>query len=136
MNSIAMGRCSGTERGKECTMAGLDADCKCVSIEDDDPYLQQPESQRPPLESLEATFSDGGDEIMYYTGYSALQIAARRAQEIGGHIYTNNISPQITRRDLNRPVDYAVSKTPVYTLMPPDEESDRIFRCYWPLYRP
>jgi len=116
-------------------MAGIHADNKCVSIEDDDPYLQQAESERPPLESIEATFSDGADEVTYYTGYSALQIATKRAEEIGGRIYANNISPEIRRKDLNRPINYAVSKTPVYTLMPPDEECDRVFRCYWPLHQ-
>ena len=115
-------------------MTELETDHECVFIEDDDPYFEQPDSERPPLESLDATFSDRGDEVGYYTGYSALQIAERRAREIGGNIYTNNISPQIRREGINRPVNYAVSKTPVYTLMTSDDEPERVFRCYWPEY--
>lgn len=80
-------------------MAGIHADNECVSIEDDDPYLQQPESERPPLESIEATFSDGADEVTYYTGYSALQIATKRAEEIGGaHLRQQHLSRDQAQR--------------------------------------
>jgi hypothetical protein len=117
-------------------MGGLSSDKKCVAIADDDPFFRQSEQQRPPLGSIEATFSEGGDEVLFYTGYSALQIATRRAQEVGGHVYTNDISSRIKRENMNRPVSYAVSKTPVYTLMPPDDGSDRVLRCYWSAHQP
>ncbi len=83
------------------------------------------------LLSLESTHSDDGDEVYFITGYGALEIAKQRAKETSGQIYVNNVSSKIKRPDMTRPVNYAVSKSPVYTLHPPDQDHDAVYRCYW-----
>jgi hypothetical protein len=87
------------------------------------------------LESIETTFSEGGDEIFYASGYSAREIAQKHARESGGQVYINNISRNIKRRDMSNtlaPVFYAVAKSPVYTLRPLDALHDQVYRAYWP----
>jgi hypothetical protein len=84
------------------------------------------------LETLEATFSDRGEEVFYASGYSAREIAQKHAREVEGKVYVNNISREIRRPDLTVPVAYAVSKSPVYTLKKPDEFHKTIYRAYWP----
>jgi hypothetical protein len=87
----------------------------------------------PALESLETTFSDGGDKVFFTSGYSAREIAQRHAQATGGQVYVNSISRKIKRPDLTVPVAYAVAKGAVYTLRPPDEVHSGVYRAYWPL---
>ena len=105
---------------------------RCVVHDVQGPFRQQGAEDAPELESLETTFSDGGEEIFFTSGYSAREIAQRHAREHSGQIYVNNISKKIKRRDLIVPVAYAVAATPVYTLRAPDEWHPQVYRSYWP----
>jgi hypothetical protein len=84
------------------------------------------------FDSLEATAAEGGDEVFFVSGYSAREIAQKRARETNGHVYVNNLSRNIRRPDLSYPVAYAVSKSPVFTLRGRDEWHKSTYRAYWP----
>jgi len=86
----------------------------------------------PELASIATTFAEGGGEVFFASGYSAREIAQKRAHDSGSVVYVNNVSRNIKRRDLSVPVAYAVARTPIYTLLPPDEYHDSIYRAYWP----
>jgi hypothetical protein len=86
----------------------------------------------PELESIATTFAEGGGDVFFTAGYSAREIAQNRARESGSVVYVNSVSRNIKRRDLSAPVGYAVARTPVYTLFPPDEYHESIYRAYWP----
>lgn len=84
------------------------------------------------LDSIESTLSERGDEIFFASGYSAREIAQRRATETNAKVYVNNVSRKIKRPDLSVPVSYAVAASPVYTLKSPDEFHATVHRAYWP----
>lgn len=84
------------------------------------------------LDSLETTAADGGGEIFFTSGYSAREIAQKRAREMNGRVYVNNVSRNIRRPDLTVPVSYAVSTTPVFTVRAQDEFHNSPYRAYWP----
>jgi hypothetical protein len=84
------------------------------------------------LDSIEATFSEGGGEVFFTSGYSAREIAQKRARETGGRVYVNNVSRNVRRRDLSVPVAYAVADGAVYTLRGPDGWHRGVYRSYWP----
>lgn len=86
----------------------------------------------PELESIDTTFADAGDEVFFTSGYSAREIAQKHARESGGQVYVNNISRNIKRRGMSVPVSYAVAKSPVYTLLGPDQWHEQVSRAYWP----
>ena len=96
------------------------------------PFRLRGTGDGPELESIETTFAEAGDEAFFTSGYSAREIAQKRARETGGQVYVNNISRNIKRRELSVPVAYAVAKSPVYTLRAPDEWHDEVYRAYWP----
>jgi hypothetical protein len=99
------------------------------------PFRQQGHEDAPALESIDTTYSEQGDVIFYASGYSAREVAQKRALESGGRVYVNNISRNIKRRDLSNtlaPVFYAVAKSSVYTLRGQDAVHDKIYRAYWP----
>ena len=105
---------------------------RCCPHEVQGPFRQHGAGEGPELESIETTFSETGEEVFFTSGYSAREIAQKRARETGGQVYVNGISRNITRRDLSVPVAYAVARSPVYTLRTPDEWHDKIYRAYWP----
>ena len=82
---------------------------------------------------METTLSDAGDEIFFCSGYSAREIAQKHQRELGGTIYVNSVSRKIVRKDFtlatNAPVYYAVSESPVYTLI---RREGKVVRAYWP----
>lgn len=84
------------------------------------------------LESAATTCAEGGDEVYLVSGYSAREIAVKRAREVDGAVYVNNVSRKIRRPDLTVSVAYAVAKTPVYTLRHPDELHETVYRAFWP----
>lgn len=84
------------------------------------------------LETLETTSSEAGDEVFFTSGYSAREIAQKRASETDGTVYVNNVSRKIRRPDLTVPVSYAVARSPVFTLRAPDELHRSVYRAYWP----
>jgi hypothetical protein len=84
------------------------------------------------LGTLESTATDSGDEIFFTSGYSAREIALKRARETNGQVYVNNVSRQIKRPDLTVPVAYAVATSPVFTVRPQDEYHKSVYRAYWP----
>jgi len=86
----------------------------------------------PELESIATTFAEGGEEVFFTSGYSAREIAQKRAHDSGSAVYVNNVSRNIKRRELSVPVGYAVAHTPVYTLLPADEHHGTVYRAYWP----
>ena len=88
--------------------------------------------ERTEVESVTATFAEGGGEVFFTSGYSAREIAQKHARNVGGSVYVNNVSRSIKRRDMNVPVAYAVATAPVYTLRPPDEYHATVYRAYWP----
>jgi len=96
------------------------------------PFRQQGDENAPPLDSIETTFSDSGDEVFFTSGYSAREIAQKHARTTGGQVYVNNISRTIKRPDLTVSVAYGVAKGPVYTLRSPDAAHDKVYRAYWP----
>ncbi len=105
---------------------------RCCPHDAPGPFRSGDTGEGPELESIETTFSDAGDEVFFASGYSAREIAQKRARETGGQVYVNNISRKIKRRDLSVPVAYAVAKSPVYTLRGPDDWHDKVYRAYWP----
>jgi len=104
---------------------------RCKPHDVQEPFLRQ-DAQETPLESIETTFSEAGDEIFFTSGYSAREIAQRHYREHGGRIYVNNISRNIKRPDLTVSVSYAVAQGPVYTLRRPDALHEKVFRAHWP----
>ena len=84
------------------------------------------------LESVTATSAVGGEDVYFVSGYSAREIAQKRAREVDGTVFVNNVSRKIKRPDLTVPVSYAVAKTPVYTLRHPDDQHETVYRVYWP----
>ena len=105
---------------------------RCRPHEVQGPFKQQGDESAPALESIETTFSDGGEEVFFTSGYSAREIAQKHARQTGGQVYVNNISRTIKRPDLTVSVAYGVAKSPVYTLRPPDPAHDKVYRAYWP----
>jgi hypothetical protein len=106
---------------------------RCIPHDVQGPFRQQGHDDAPALESIETTFLENGEEVFFASGYSAREIAQARAKETGGQIYVNTISRNIKRPSLTVPVLYAVSRSPVYTLRPPDESHEKVYRAYWPL---
>jgi hypothetical protein len=84
------------------------------------------------LDSLETTAADNGEQVFFTSGYSAREIAQKRARETNGHVYVNNVSRNIKRPDLTVPVSYAVAASPVFTLRAKDEWHNSVYRAYWP----
>lgn len=82
-------------------------------------------------ESIAGTRSEEDDDVFFVSGYSAREIAQKRARETSGRVYVNNVSRKIKRADLSVPVAYAVARSPVYTLMGPDEWHPAVYRVYW-----
>ena len=105
---------------------------RCRPHEVQGPFRQLGDENAPPLDSIETTFSDSGDEVFFTSGYSAREIAQKHARTTGGQVYVNNISRTIKRPDLTVSVAYGVAKSPVYTLRPPDGAHDKVYRAYWP----
>ena len=95
------------------------------------PYASTDPSEVRELDSITSTQSEGGDEVFFSSGYSAREIAQRKALETGAFVFVNNVSRRIKRPDLTVPVSYAVAKTPVYTVRGPDEWHDTVYRAYW-----
>src|SRR5262249_28259812 len=96
------------------------------------PFRQQGDENAPPLDSIDTTFSEAGDEVVLTSGYSAGEIAQKHARETGGQVYVNNISRSIKRPDLTVSVAYGVAKGAIYTLRAPDALHDQVYRAYWP----
>jgi hypothetical protein len=84
------------------------------------------------LDSIDSTFAEGGGEVFFTSGYSAREIAQKRARETGGQVYVNNVSRNVRRRDLSVPVAYAVAAGPVYTVRGADAWHREVYRSYWP----
>ena len=105
---------------------------RCAVHEVQGPFRSKEGGDGPELESVDTTFAEGGDEVFFASGYSAREIAQKHARETGGHVYINNLSRNIRRRDLSVPVAYAVAKRPIYTLRPPDAWHPQVYRAYWP----
>jgi hypothetical protein len=105
---------------------------RCTPHDKPGPFREQATPDAPALESIETTFSEAGDEVFLTSGYSAREIAQKRAHDTGGQVYVNSVSRKIKRPDLTYPVAYAVAKGPVYTLRAPDEFHDKVYRAYWP----
>lgn len=84
-----------------------------------------------PLGTIDTTRADDGVDVFFASGYSAREIAQKRAREDDARIYVNNVSRKIKRADLTVPVAYAVAKSPVYTVFGADEHHDGIHRVYW-----
>ena len=84
------------------------------------------------FDSLEMTATEEGDEIFFTSGYSAREIAQKRARETNGRVYINNVSRNIRRPDLTVPVAYAVARSAVYTVRGRDQWHDSVYRAYWP----
>lgn len=103
---------------------------ECKPHDSDGPFRHGSEGEGPELDSLETTFTDGGDEPFFTAGYSAREIAVKRAQEHGGAVYVNGVSRNIKRPDIGF-VKYAVAKSPVYTLLAPDDLHPSVYRFYW-----
>lgn len=97
-----------------------------------DVTLPGPVEGGPQLDTIESTFAEGGEAIFYASGYSAREIAQKHAREIDGEIYVNSISKRIRQPDLTVPVFYAVARSPVYTVRPPDALHAAVYRAYWP----
>lgn len=105
---------------------------RCAPHDVEGPFRHQGTGEGLELESIETTHAEAGDEVFFTSGYSAREIAQKRAREAGGQVYVNNISRSIKRRDLSVPVAYAVAKSPVYTLRAPDGAHAKVYRAYWP----
>jgi len=84
------------------------------------------------LDSIDSTFAEGGGEVFFTAGYSAREIAQKRARESGGQVYVNNVSRNVRRRDLSVPVAYAVANGAVYTVRGADAAHGEPYRSYWP----
>ncbi len=104
---------------------------RCVPHAGEIPRRKGAEEEPAALESVEATFSESGEEVFLASGYSAREIAQAHARETGGKIYVNNVSRRIKRPDLTKPVSYAVASAPVYTLRGADRWHEGIYRAYW-----
>jgi len=95
------------------------------------PFRSQDGGEGPLLESAETTLSEDGTEVVLFGGYSAREIAQKRARETGGQVYLNEISGNIRKRGATKAAEYAVATAPVYTLRAPDADHDRVYRAYW-----
>lgn len=84
------------------------------------------------LDTITTTSAEDGSEVFFTSGYSAREIAQKRAKETKGRVYVNNISRNIRRPDLSLPVAYAVASSPVFTLRARDQWHDSVYRAYWP----
>ena len=84
------------------------------------------------LDTITTTSAEGGGEVFFTSGYSAREIAQKRAKETNGRVYVNNVSRNIRRPDLSIPVAYAVACSPVFTLRARDQWHDSVHRAYWP----
>jgi hypothetical protein len=83
------------------------------------------------LDRLETTFAEGGERVSFVGGYSAREIALRRAREMNGVVFTNNVSLNVKRADTGMLVEYAVARSPVYTVRGPDAAHPHAHRAYW-----
>ena len=83
------------------------------------------------LDTVASTFSKNGEQVYFVDGYSALEMARRRAGKTGGRVFVNSVSPNVRRPHMATPVEYAVAKGDVYTLRPPDELHETVYRAYW-----
>ncbi len=104
---------------------------RCTLHEGEIPGRNGVRSEEAALESLETTFCDNSKEVFFASGYSAREIAQKRAREIDGAVYVNTVSRRIKQPDLTMPVSYAVAKSPVYTLRAQDDLHERLYRSYW-----
>ena len=116
---------AGTGTGHRCF--------RCAAHDVQGPFrVQGQEADTPLLDSIETTFADDKSAIFFASGYSAREIAQKRAQETGLCVYVNNVSRNVRRKELTVPVAYAVAASPVYTLKGPDRWHDKVYRAYWP----
>lgn len=104
---------------------------RCRPHDDEGPFRSQKGGDGPLLESAETTFSEDGCEVILFGGYSAREIAQKRAREHGGQVYVNEVSSNIRKRGASKTAEYAVATGPVYTLRAPDADHDRVYRAYW-----
>lgn len=95
------------------------------------PFRDQGHEDGAPLDSIETTFSDDMSEVFFVSGYSAREIAQKRAVAMGGRVFINSVSRNVRRKDLAVPVAYAVSASPVYTVKGPDQWHEKVYRAYW-----
>ena len=97
------------------------------------PFSESGEGEGPELRSIETTYTDTGDDIYFCSGYGAREIAQSHQRKWGGAIYVNTVSRTIVRADLQQtaatPVQYAVAKAPVFTVIRAD---GHLVRAYWP----
>jgi hypothetical protein len=129
----AADRCGAQIGGLSMSAAGGAHKCyRCRPHDVQGPFRQLGDESAPPLESIETTFSEAGDQVFFTSGYSAREIAQKHARETGGRVYVNNISRSIKRPDLTVSVAYGVAAGPVYTLRPPDALHENVYRAYWP----
>ena len=59
------------------------------------PFAENGQGEGAELGSIEATYSEGGDEIFFASGYSAREISQQRRDREGGAIYVNRVSRKI-----------------------------------------
>jgi len=83
------------------------------------------------LDRLEATFAEGGETVSFVGGYSAREIALRRARETHALVYANTVSANVRRADTGILVEYAVAPSPVYTVRGADPRHPAPHRAYW-----
>ena len=106
---------------------------RAESHEGGESYSEAGEGSGPELESVETTYTDSGVDCFLASGYSAREVAENHRKANGDTIYVNSVSRKIVRRDFqlatNAPVCYAVTESPVYTLLRKDGE---VIRAYWP----
>jgi hypothetical protein len=105
---------------------------RCRPHDGGGPFRHHGTGDGPELESIDTTFAESGGEVFFTSGYSAREIAQKRARETGGRVYVNTISRNIRRRDLSVPVAYGVADSEVYTLRSPDAWHGEVYRAYWP----
>lgn len=83
------------------------------------------------LDTIEATYSASGGEVFFMAGYSAREIARRRALECDGRVFVNNVSTNVRRPGEDTPAEFAVSRDEVHTLRPADECHPTAYRAFW-----
>jgi hypothetical protein len=103
---------------------------KCHRCNLVDPKTSPVETSK--LDTVDGTLTEDGDTIFFASGYSAREIALKRARETNASVYVNNLSRNIRRPDLTVPVAYAVARSPVFTLRAPDEWHGSVYKAYWP----
>ena len=98
------------------------------------PFSENGEGKGPELCSIDTTYTDTGDDIYFCSGYSAREIAQSHQHKWGGAVYVNTVSRKIILTDLQQtagtPVQYAVAKAAVFTVM---REDGQLVRAYWPI---